>query len=559
MLEISRICATVPEYPAVSFQEAVQSQWFMQLFSRLEQKTSGVVSNGRMDQYLYPYYIRDLAKGSITREGAKEILDCLWLNMAQYIDVHTSSSGVQINEGYAHWEAVTIGGVDRDGNDAVNDLTYLFLEDRREFPLNYPDLAARVHKHATPQYLRAVAETIRVGSGFPKLLNDEEIIPELTAKGADIASARDYAVSGCAEVRMPNLDTYTSPGGMINLGALVELTLYNGRLPRYGNELITIETGDPETFTTWDEFEQAFLRQEEQSIRISFRQQAYVERIRAKHFAAPFASALHELALKQEKDIHSEHISGGIDLGYFDLVGYGSAADSLAAIRYVVFDKHYATIGEVKKALQDNFEGHEILRQRLLHAPSYGNADPYADRIAKKIDATAVALSNEHFQQTGIHLDTRYVPSTSHVPFGRVTGALPNGRKAGEALSDGTSPSQGADTNGPPAVLLSNYQSKNCRMTDRAGRLLNIKLNPSTIAGDQGLARLAAFIRSWCDLGLWHIQFNVINRETLEAARSHPEQYRSLLVRVAGYSAYFVELTKELQDDIIHRTAYGTI
>lgn len=559
LLTIAGICARVPRYPARTFHEAVQSQWFMQLFSRFEQKTAAVISNGRMDQYLYPYYAKDIASGRITRDDAKELLDCLWLQMAQYNDLYTSPVGVSLNEGYAHWEAVTIGGQRRDGSDAVNELTYLFLEDRREFPINYPDLAARVHKDSTTQYLNELALTIRVGAGFPKLINDEEVIPELVAKGAKMEDARDYAVSGCAEVRMPNVDTYTSPGGYINLGAAVELALNNGRLPRYGNELLTIETGDPATFTTWDEFEQAYLAQEKYLVDISLGQQPYVEQIRVHHFAAPFLSSLHDLCRKNAIDLHQPKIPGGIDLGYFDLVGYGSAADSLAAIKRNVYDKKYVTITELKQALADDFVGHEALRQRLVHSAKYGNDDEGVDSLAKKIDRVAVEESKAYYDKTGVYIDTRYVPGTAHVPFGKHTGALPNGRKAGEALSDGTSASQGADVEGPTAVLLSNYRSKNPDIVNRAARLLNLKLNPSTVANDAGVARLVSFIKSWRDLGLWHVQFNVINRETLEAARKHPEEYRSLLVRVAGYSAYFVELTKELQDDIINRTEYGSI
>lgn len=559
LLTLAGVCARVPQYPARTFYEAVQSQWFMQLFSRFEQKTAAVISNGRMDQYLYPYYAKDLASGRITKDEAKELLDCLWLQMAQYNDLYTSPVGVSLNEGYAHWEAVTIGGVRRDGSDAVNDLTYLFLEDRREFPLNYPDLAARVQKNSSAKYLREIALTIRVGAGFPKLINDEEVIPELVAKGAKIEDARDYAVSGCAEVRMPNVDTYTSPGGYINLGAAVELTLNNGRLPRYGDELITIETGDAASFTTWAEFEKAFVAQEKYLVDISLRQQPYVERIRSHHFAAPFLSSLHDLCRKNAIDLHQPKIPGGIDLGYFDLVGYGSAADSLAAIKRNVYDKQYVTIDELNQALADNFEGHEALRQRLVHTAKYGNDDTGVDALAKEIDRVALEESKAYYDRTGVYIDTRYVPGTAHVPFGKHTGALPNGRRAGEALSDGTSASQGADVEGPTAVLLSNYRSKNLDIINRAARLLNLKLNPSTVANDAGVARLVSFIKSWRDLGLWHVQFNVINRETLEAAREHPEDYRSLLVRVAGYSAYFVELTKELQDDIINRTEYGSI
>lgn len=559
LLEIARICAKVPRYPADSFYEAVQSQWFMQLFSRLEQKTGSTISNGRMDQYLYPYYLKDKRLGRIDRERAKELLDCLWLAMAQYVDLYISPAGVKFNEGYAHWEAVTIGGVDENGNDAVNELTHIFLEDKREFPLNFPDLAARVHKDSPESYLQDVALTIKEGSGFPKLINDEEIIPILTGKGADLHSARDYAVSGCTEVRMPKLDTYTSPCPYINLGSAVELALNNGRLPRTGDELLTLETGRAEDFTSWEEFEQAFFRQERFLLQAAFRQQSYVNKIRAHHFAAPFGSSLHPLCLADAKDLHSEKIKGGIDLGYFDLIGYASAADSLAAVKKNVFDKHYFTMAELKAALDADFAGAEPLRQRLLNAPKYGNDDEYVDSIAKQIDEVAAHEAKQNYEKTGIYMDLRYVPVTSHIPFGKVTGALPNGRRAGTALSDGSSPSQGADVKGPTSVIMSNYRTKNYDIVNRAARLLNIKLNPATVESPEGTQKLEAFIRAWCALRLWHLQFNIINKQTLQAAQRHPEDYRSLLVRVAGYSAYFVELTKELQEDIISRTEHRAV
>ena len=272
LLEISRIAAKVPRYPAESFYEAMQSQWFIQLFSRLEQKTGATISNGRMDQYLYPYYKKDIEAGKITKDFVKELFQCMWLGMAQYQDLYVSPAGVKFNEGYAHWEAVTVGGVDKDGNDAVNDLTYILLENKREFPLNYPDLAARVHSGASQEYLDEVATTISDGAGFPKLLNDEEIIPLLVAKGADIASARDYAVSGCTEVRMPNLDTFTTPCAFLNLGAVMELTLRNGRMAKYGDELLTIETGNPQDFASYKDFEKAFIAQEKFVLKQTFRQ-----------------------------------------------------------------------------------------------------------------------------------------------------------------------------------------------------------------------------------------------------------------------------------------------
>ncbi len=554
LLEIARVTKKVPEYPAESFYEALQSQYFIQMFSRIEQKTGATISNGRMDQYLWPYYERDLKAGKIDPEKAKELFTCVWLGMAQYQDLYISPAGVKFNEGYAHWEAVTIGGQDQNGNDATNELSYILLENKREFPLNYPDLAARIHAGSPERFLQAVAETIKEGSGFPKLLNDEEIIPSLLAHGADFANARDYSVSGCTEIRMPNLDTFTTACPWINLGSILELTLNNGRMKKYGEELLTIETGDPLCFQSYEELEEAFFKQEEYILKMAFKQQYIANRLHARHFASPFGSALHALCMKEGKDLHSEHIEGGVDIGFFDFIGFGTAADSLAALKKTVFEDKTVSMKEVLEALDANFDKYEIVRQRLLHAPKYGNDDPYADEIAKKIDRFGVKFGEAYSKYLGVQMDLRYVSQSSNVPFGSVVAASPNGRYAWTALSDGASASQGADTKGPASVLLSNHHTKNSDLKNRASRLLNIKMSPASVAGEAGTERLIAFIKAWRDLKLWHLQFNIINQETLLDAQKNPENYRSLLVRVAGYSAYFVQLSPNLQDDIILRT-----
>lgn len=554
LLEIARVTKKVPEYPAESFYEALQSQYFIQMFSRIEQKTGATISNGRMDQYLWPYYEKDLKAGKINAEQAKELFTCVWLGMAQYQDLYISPAGVKFNEGYAHWEAVTIGGQDQNGNDATNELSYLLLENKREFPLNYPDLAARIHAGSPERFLQAVAETIKEGSGFPKLLNDEEIIPSLLAHGADFASARDYSVSGCTEIRMPNLDTFTTACPWINLGSILELTLKNGRMKKYGDELLTIESGDPLSFKSYEELEEAFFKQEEYILKLAFKQQYIANRLHARHFASPFGSALHQLCMKNGQDLHSEHIEGGVDIGFFDFIGFGTAADSLAALKKTVFDDKTLTMEEVLRALDADFEEDEIVRQRLLHAPKYGNDDPYADSIAKKIDRFGVEFGEAYSKYLGVQMDLRYVSQSSNVPFGSVVAATPNGRKSWTALSDGASASQGADSKGPASVLLSNHHTKNSDLKNRASRLLNIKMSPASVQGEAGTERLIAFIKAWRDLKLWHLQFNIINQKTLLDAQKNPENYRSLLVRVAGYSAYFVQLSPNLQDDIILRT-----
>ncbi|QWA12990.1 glycyl radical protein [Sodalis ligni] len=553
---IAERCAWVPEHPARDFRDALQAQWFTQMFSRLEQKTGTIISNGRMDQYLYPYYRRDLERGLLTEEQALEWLACMWVAMAQFVDLYISPTGGAFNEGYAHWEADTIGGQTPEGLDAVNALSYLFLRSKREFPLHYPDLAARIHSRTPPRFLYEVAQTIKDGAGFPKLINDEEVVPLLLAKGAAFSEAYDFAVSGCAESRMPNRDTYTSPCAYINFPAALEMTLYNGRMKRYGGELLGIETGDPGEFADWEAFWQAYVKQHLNFLRHAFIQQKIIIDLRARHFAWPLGSALHDLAMDAGKDIHQPDIDGGIDLGYFEFMGYGTVIDSLAAIKKWVYDEKRLSMGQLLAALADDFNGHPVVRALLRDAPKYGNNDPYADDIGKALDKICLEYTQRYSRSLGVHMDLRLVPFTSHVPFGKVVHATPNGRRAYSPLSDGSSASQGCDSQGPTAVLLSNYHTKNYRFRERAARLLNVKFTPSVLAGEAGTRKLCDFIKVWCDLKLWHIQFNVINRETLLAAKADPERFRGLIVRIAGYSAYFTDLSPDLQDDLIARTGH---
>ncbi|MBQ7370673.1 MAG: glycyl radical protein [Blautia sp.] len=554
LTRIAETCSHVPANPARNFYEAMQSQWFTQMFSRIEQKTGTIISNGRMDQYLYPFYKKDKEQGLITDDEVQELFECMWVSMAQFIDLYLSDAGGAFNEGYAHWEAVTIGGQTKEGLDAVNELTYILLKSKREFPLNYPDLAARIHIGSPKRYLYEVAETIKAGEGFPKLINDEDVVPLLLSKGAAFDEAYDFSVSGCAECRMPNRDTYTSPNAYINFAAALEMVIYNGRMQKYGEELLGLETGNFEDFQSFDELLEAYLKQQRYFIRHAFIQQYQIIRLRAKHFASPLGSALHKLCRETCTDLHQPHIEGGIDLGYFEYMGYATVIDSLSAIRKLVFEEKRITLGQLKTALEHNFEGYEAIRQLLLNAPSYGNDDPYTDTLGKLLDREAQEYTRRYGKELGVHMDLRLVPFTSHVPFGKVVSATPNGRLAYTPLSDGSSASQGADLNGPTAILLSNHATKNFDHNEHAGRLLNIKLSPTCVQGEEGTEKLVQFIEAWRDLKLWHVQFNVLNTDTLREAQKHPEKYRNLLVRIAGYSAYFTELSKDLQDDIISRT-----
>jgi pyruvate formate-lyase/glycerol dehydratase family glycyl radical enzyme len=560
--ELERIaanCRRVPEHPARTFHEAVQSQWFTQMFSRIEQKTGTIISNGRMDQYFYPYYKKDVADGILDDDKAIELIECMYVGMAQFIDLYISPTGGAFNEGYAHWEAVTIGGQTRDGLDATNELTYLFLRSKREFPHHYPDLAARIHARAPERYLYEIAETIKEGSGFPKLINDEEVIPLHLSKGAEFEEIFDYAISGCAEIRMPNRDTYTSGCAYINFAAALEMTLYNGKMLKYGDEQLSLETGDPTTFETWDELWSAFTQHQINFIKHAFIQQYHIIRLRHQHFAAPLGSVLHDLCMKHNLDLHTPQIPEGINMGYFECIGYGTVVDSLSAIKKLVFEDKKLTMAEVIEAIKCNFEGKEDVRAMLQNVPCYGNNDEYADSIARAIDKVSLSFTKEYAKELGVNLDLRYVPFTSHVPFGKVVSATPNGRYAFSPLSDGSSASHGADKNGPTAVILSNYTTKNFNYRERAARLVNIKFTPKCLEGEEGTQKLVDFIRTFCDLRLWHIQFNVVNADTLKAAQKDPENYSSLIVRIAGYSAYFCDLSKDLQDDLIARSAHETI
>ncbi|MDY0202725.1 MAG: glycyl radical protein [Desulfovibrio desulfuricans] len=560
LLRMAENAEHVPGEPARDFWEACQSQWFTQMFSRIEQKTGTTISNGRMDQYFQPYYKQDREAGKITEAQAMELLECMWVGMAEFIDMYISPTGGAFNEGYAHWEAVTVGGQTPDGRDASNDLTYLILKSKREFPLHYPDLAARIHSRAPERYLWDVAETIKYGSGFPKLINDEEIVPLYVSKGATFEEALDYAVSGCTEARMPNRDTYTSGGAYINFAAAVEMVLRNGRMKKYGDQQLGVETGDPRNFTSWDQFWNAYVEQHLLFLKTAFTQQYIINKLRAEHFAQPMGSAMHDLCMKHCIDLHQEQIPEGINLGYFEYMGLGTVVDSLAAVKKLVFEEKKLSMDKLIAAIDADFEGYEDVRALLRSAPCYGNNDEYADAIGRDIDRISVEYGNKYsMSDLGIHNDVRYVPFTSHVPFGKVVSATPNGRTDGFPLSDGSSASHGADVNGPTAVLLSNCTTKNMGLRDRAARMLNIKFTPKCVEGEQGTEKLVSFIRTFCDLKLWHVQFNVVNKGTLVAAQKDPQKYRNLIVRIAGYSAYFVDLSPDLQNDLIARTEHDVM
>jgi len=356
---------------------------------------------------------------------------------------------------------------------------------------------------------------------------------------------------------MLNRDAVTTGCAWANLGAVVEMTLKDGHVKSYGDERIGVRTGDPREFRSYEDLWNAFCRQLEHVLKHTFVQQYVADTLKSKFIAAPMSSMLHDLCMEECKDMHDGPIDGALYLGFIDTLGFATAIDSLAAIKKLVFDEKKLTMEELLEALRTNFEGKEAIRQMCLNAPKYGNNEPYADLIGRDIEAFGVKLTRRYKSAFGGELDIRYVTITAHVPFGAILGATPDGRKAGEPVAEGVSPSQGADRNGPTASLISIAKTRASGYKERAARLLNMKLTPSAVAGPEGTKKLMSLIRTACDLKMWHLQFNIINRETLVAAKEDPEKYRDLLVRVAGYSAYFVDLSAQLQDEIIHRTAHS--
>ena len=556
LLDIAERCEWVPENPARTFHEAVQAHWFAQAFSRLEQRTGTIINNGRMDQQLISFYRKDVKAGILDDAKTLEILGCLWCQLAQFVELPLSPGVMDTQAGFAHWEAVTIGGQTPDGLDATNELTYLMLKSKREFPTHYPDLAARVHARSPERYLWDIAETIKQGQGYPKVLNDEELVPRMLAKGAPVSDVYDYCVSGCNETRLINRESYMSPGTQVNLGAALELVLRNGRLKKFGDEVFTFETGDPCAFPSWEAFWEAYVAQQNNLIKTAAMLQDVIHHTRAKFFASPLASGLHNLCLNSCVDLNNDvPPEGALDIAFFDAIGFASVVDSLFVIKKLVFEQKRLSMRELLDALDCNFEGREDIQALVQETQTFGNGDMEVDSLGKALEASALEYTARYAGRNGVQpIEIRTTSVTANVPHGKFVSALPNGRKAWLPLSDGSSPAHGGDKNGPTAVLLSQYQSTNWNAPNRACRLLNMKMAPKTVEGEEGTKKLVDLIRAFIDLRVWHLQMNIINRETLVAAQKDPQKYRNLVVRIAGYSAYFVDLSPDLQNDLIDRT-----
>lgn len=555
--QIALHCEHVPANPPRTFWEGLQCQWFLQMGYKLEQQIAGGIGLGRIDQYMYPLYEKDREEGILTEEKALELLDCLWLKVASFIQFNATNAG-NYWEGHAHFEQAMIGGQTPEGRDACNPLTYLIIRSKRELPITYPDLAVRVHAGSPNELLHACAELIKDGTGFPKFFNDEEIIPLMIQNGASIAEARNYCGAGCTEMRVPDRDCYMPLGGHINLAAALEMAMSDGYV-HYGLHYAKM-TDMPMKWEEISTFED-FLTNLQMAISFYVahftKRQTALELTNPLRLSAPFMSVLHPACRAAMMDIHQPNIPGAIyrDTGNATFNGFGTVAESLAAMKKLVFEDQKISKETLKKAIAADFEGYERVQQFLLNAPKYGNNDPYADEVARKLDEIILTVVKKYHTTNGEQY-VKFVPITSHVGMGHKTIATPNGRKAGVALSEGISPSQGSDSQGPLATLMSIHNAMSRAYANSTSRLLNIKISPQAVAGEKGTQDLMQIIRSFVDLKLWHIQFAVINRETLEKAQKEPSKYRNLIVRVAGYSAYFTDLSPGLQTEIINRTEH---
>jgi len=434
-----------------TFREAIQVQWFAQLFSRLEEMVGGQICQGRYDQIFYPYYKKDLAEGRITSEAAQELFQCLWLNMMQSVESQMSPAMASGREGFSHHETVSTGGQTPDGQDATNELSYIVLESTRPLKCSYPELAARIHARTPDRFLHAVAEAIKDGKGSPKLLNDEFQIPFLLSHGIEMREALDYAASGCTEGRLPNRETGKTGNSAINYGPVIEMTLRNGRVKSWNDPQFGLPTGDPRTFATYDDLWNAFRAQLLNCVKHIMVQVYTALALKPNYIAAPFCSMLHDLAMEHGRDLHthSDYFPGALDASCIEGVGgFGTAIDSLAAINHLIYDTKKLTWDDLLDALERNWEGKEAIRQLCLNAPKYGNGIEWVDAIGFEIQRAVMEYCHRYQKPHGQTFNMRIIPITYHVPSGKVTFATPSGRPAGEFLSEGISPSHGMDTKG---------------------------------------------------------------------------------------------------------------
>jgi trans-4-hydroxy-L-proline dehydratase len=541
---ISKVCRNVPAHAPSNFHEALQYYWFVHLGVTTELNTWDAYCPGRLDQHLLPFY--DPEK----RAEAEELLQCFWVKFNNQpappkVGVTAAESGT-----YTDFAQINVGGLRPDGSDGVNEVSYLLLDVIENMRLLQPSSSVQVSKKNPDRFVKRAAKIIRTGFGQPSIFNADLIAQELVRQGKSVVDARCGGSSGCVEVGAFGKENYNLTG-YFNLPKVLELTLNNGLDPRSGQQL-GLQTGDPRKFASFDGLFEAFEKQVNHFVDIKVRGNQVIERLYARYMPCPFLSLLTDDCIATGVDYHS----GGAryNTTYIQGVGIGSMADALSALKYHVYEQKNLSMDEILAALKVDFKGSERTRQLLLNrTPKYGNDDEYADSLMVRVFEAYFNAVDGRRNTKGGEYHINLLPTTCHIYFGSVTGATPDGRLATTPLSEGVSPVQGADRHGPTAAARSVAKMDHVRT---GGTLLNQKFTPQVLASDEGLNNLVHLVRGYFSLDGHHIQFNVVDAETLRAAQKNPEQYRSLIVRVAGYSDYFCDLSQALQEEIIARTAH---
>ena len=548
LLQIAANLEVVPAHKPETYWQAIQLYWFTHLAVTTELNPWDAFSPGRLDQHLNPYYERDVEAGILDDDRALELLECLWVKF--YNQPAPVKVGITLKESatYTDFANINTGGVTPDGRNGVNNVSYLILDCMDEMKLVQPNSNVTISKKTPAKFLKRACEVSREGWGQPAFYNTEAQIMELINAGKKLEDARRGGSSGCVETGAWGSEAYILTG-YLNIPKVFQLTLFNG-FDQYSGRQIGLELGYAKDFKTYDELWDAFKKQLEHIVNIKIRGNNVIEQLYAQEMPAPCLSVVTNDCISNAKDYNA----GGAryNTNYIQGVGIGTVTDCLAAVKYNVFDNQNFTMEELIEAMEHDYEGYDAI-YRMVHdkTPKYGNDDDYADDIMQEVFELYRSEITGRPNMKGGKYGVDMLPTTCHVYFGDVILATPNGRKAHKPVSEGISPEKSADRNGPTAVI------KSCSKMDHlatAGTLLNQKFTPNVVAGEKGLDNMASLIRSYFSMDGHHIQFNVIDRQTLIDAQKNPEEYKDLIVRVAGYSDFFRNLDKPLQDEIIERT-----
>jgi len=551
LAKIAEGCRRVPDSAPRDFHEALQAYWFCHLAVITELNGWDAFSPGHLDQHLLPFYRKGLAEGSLTEERARELLGAFFVKFNNHpappkVGVTAAESGT-----YTDFANINLAGLLADGSDGSSEVSHLLLDVIETMHMVQPSNNVQISVRTPDAFLKHALRVVRMGYGFPSVFNADAVVREQVRMGKSLEDARAGGCSGCVETGAFGKEAYILTG-YVSLPKILELALHDGTDPVTGRRLGP-ETGDPAGFKTFDDLFDAFRAQLRRVLDVKIAGNMLVERMYAALMPAPFLSVLTDDCIEKGRDYNA----GGARYNntFIQFVGIGTITDSLAALSQMVFDEKILDMAAFVSALDDDFKGREALRQRLLNKTHrYGNDDDYADGLMKRVFDELVALVDGRPNGKGGHYRVEMLPTTSHVYFGTMTGATPDGRRAGAPLSEGISPVQGADRKGPTAVMRSAGKMDHI-MT--GGTLLNMKFTPSLLEGEAGIDNLARLVRGYFKMDGHHVQFNVVGADTLRAAQVDPQSHRDLIVRVAGYSDYFCDLSSALQDEIIARTEHG--